>query len=203
MGWAVGSGWDGHEESNGSLQCHPSGILAELEWGAPIRSSVGSKVCLGCTAQLDLAQLSSAQLSRGGWPGAVPRCRQLLHIRSAPRAHSCAEGSGSEAALGLCQQPRPRPRGAASIRTASRMGPGGLRISNPYDIPSWMGHPRTIKHNSTRTTRTLCLRAVFLTPWVVRGGDAGGIPGIYTDWKEQSLRVALQRRTWGSWWMEN
>ena len=27
---------------------------------------------------------------------------------------------------------------------------------------------------------------------------AGGISGIYTDWKEQSLRVALQRRTWGS-----
>ena len=27
---------------------------------------------------------------------------------------------------------------------------------------------------------------------------AGGTPGIYTDWKEQSLRAALQRRTWGS-----
>ena len=27
---------------------------------------------------------------------------------------------------------------------------------------------------------------------------AGGIPGIHTDWKEQSLRAALQRRTWGS-----
>ena len=27
---------------------------------------------------------------------------------------------------------------------------------------------------------------------------ARGTPGIYTDWKEQSLRAALQRRTWGS-----
>ena len=26
---------------------------------------------------------------------------------------------------------------------------------------------------------------------------AGGTPGIYTDWKEKSLRTALQRRTWG------
>ena len=27
---------------------------------------------------------------------------------------------------------------------------------------------------------------------------AGEITGIFRDWKEQSLRVALQRRTWGS-----
>ena len=32
---------------------------------------------------------------------------------------------------------------------------------------------------------------------------AGGISGIYTDWEEQSLRVALQGRTCGSWQMKN
>ena len=31
----------------------------------------------------------------------------------------------------------------------------------------------------------------------------GGILGIHTDWEEQSLRAALQRRTWQSWWMKN
>ena len=27
----------------------------------------------------------------------------------------------------------------------------------------------------------------------------GVIPGMYTDWEKKSLRVALLRRTWGSW----
>ena len=27
---------------------------------------------------------------------------------------------------------------------------------------------------------------------------AGAIPGIYTDWEKNSLRAALQRRTWGA-----
>ena len=27
-----------------------------------------------------------------------------------------------------------------------------------------------------------------------------GNPGIYTDWGKNSLRIALWRRTWGSWW---
>ena len=42
------------------------------------------------------------------------------------------------------------------------------------------------------------LNQVYLDIYLARG-----TPGIYTDWKEQSLRVALQRRTWGSWWMKN
>ena len=32
---------------------------------------------------------------------------------------------------------------------------------------------------------------------------ARGPSRIYTDSKEQSLRAALQRRTWGSWWITN
>ena len=27
-------------------------------------------------------------------------------------------------------------------------------------------------------------------------------PSICTDWEKKSLRAALQRRTWGSWWTE-
>jgi len=38
---------------------------------------------------------------------------------------------------------------------------------------------------------------------LMRFNTAKCIPGIYTDWKEQSLRAALQRRTSGSWWMKN
>ena len=29
------------------------------------------------------------------------------------------------------------------------------------------------------------------------------IPGIYTNWGKISLRAALQRRTWVSWWMRS
>ena len=28
----------------------------------------------------------------------------------------------------------------------------------------------------------------------------GAIPDVYTDWEKNSLRTALWRRTWGSWW---
>ena len=31
----------------------------------------------------------------------------------------------------------------------------------------------------------------------------GAISGIYTNWGKISLRAALQRRTWGSWWMRS
>ena len=27
-------------------------------------------------------------------------------------------------------------------------------------------------------------------------------PGTYTNWGKNSLRAALWRRTWGSWWMD-
>ena len=29
------------------------------------------------------------------------------------------------------------------------------------------------------------------------------IPDIYTNWGKTSLRAALWRRTWGSWWMRS